>query len=140
MFRTERTYVKNLQELVDIYIKPGSAPVNVLGGSSKETVVPTSERKVIFGGIESLFSFHKESFLPALEIAAAPLMKSNAELTEADADGQLSLNVAKAMGNMFLKHAAFMRMYSSYIKFVSVFALISVLTLCLATLTTPYNE
>ncbi|KAJ7071315.1 hypothetical protein C8F01DRAFT_1317018, partial [Mycena amicta] len=112
---TERTYVQGLQELVDIYIKPGSAPVNVLGSSSKETVVPASERKVIFGGIESLFSFHKESFLPALEIAAAPLMKSNAELVEADADGQLSLSVAKAIGNMFLKHAAFMRMYSSYI-------------------------
>ncbi|KAF7319907.1 DH domain-containing protein [Mycena kentingensis (nom. inval.)] len=112
---TERTYVKGLQELVDIYIKPGSAPVNVLGGSSKETTVPASERKVIFGGIESLFSFHKESFLPALEIAAAPLMKSNAELAEADADGQLSLNVAKAIGSMFLKHAAFMKMYSSYI-------------------------
>ncbi|KAK7064461.1 DH domain-containing protein [Favolaschia claudopus] len=112
---TERTYVKGLQELVDIYIKPGAAPVNVLGGSSKETVVPASERKIVFSGVESLFSFHKESFLPALEIAAAPLMRSSAELAEADADGQLSLTVAKAIGNMFLKHAAFMKMYSSYI-------------------------
>ncbi|KAJ7919155.1 hypothetical protein B0H13DRAFT_2231022 [Mycena leptocephala] len=110
-----RTYVKGLQELVDIYIKPGAAPVNVLGGSSKDTVVPAAERKVVFGGIDALFSFHKESFLPALEIAAAPLMKSSAELAEADADGQLSLNVAKAIGSMFLKHAAFMKMYSSYI-------------------------
>ncbi|KAJ7225815.1 hypothetical protein GGX14DRAFT_531499 [Mycena pura] len=112
---TERTYVKGLQELVELYIKPGSVPVNVLGSSGKETVVPASERKIVFGGIESLFSFHKDSFLPALEVAAAPLMKSNAELLEADADGQLSLSVAKAIGNMFLKHAAFMRMYSSYI-------------------------
>ncbi|KAJ7462668.1 hypothetical protein B0H11DRAFT_89701 [Mycena galericulata] len=112
---TERTYVKGLQELVDIYIKPGAAPVNVLGGSSKDTVVPASERKIVFGGIDALFSFHKESFLPALEMAAAPLMKSSAELLEADADGQLSLNVAKAIGSMFLKHAAFMKMYSSYI-------------------------
>ncbi|KAJ7783474.1 hypothetical protein DFH07DRAFT_995611 [Mycena maculata] len=112
---TERTYVKGLQELVDIYIKPGAAPVNVLGGSSKDTVVPASERKIVFGGIDALFSFHKESFLPALEIAAAPLMKTSAELLEADADGQLSLTVAKAIGSMFLKHAAFMKMYSSYI-------------------------
>ncbi|KAJ7630666.1 hypothetical protein FB45DRAFT_793282 [Roridomyces roridus] len=112
---TERTYVKGLAELVDIYIKPGAAPVNVLGGSSKETVVPASERKIVFGGIDALFSFHKESFLPALEIAAAPVMKSSAELMEADADGQLSLTVAKAIGNMFLKHTAFMKMYSSYI-------------------------
>ncbi|KAJ7492899.1 hypothetical protein FB451DRAFT_1336695 [Mycena latifolia] len=112
---TERTYVKGLQELVDIYIKPGAAPVNVLGASSKDTVVPAPERKIVFGGIDALFSFHKDSFLPALEIAAAPLMKSSAELLEADADGQLSLTVAKAIGSMFLKHAAFMRMYSSYI-------------------------
>ncbi|KAJ7139844.1 hypothetical protein C8R44DRAFT_765562 [Mycena epipterygia] len=112
---TERTYVKGLQELVDIYIKPGAAPVNVLGGSSKDTVVPASERKIVFGGIDALFSFHKDSFLPALEMAAAPLMKPTPELLEADADGQLSLNVAKAIGSMFLKHAAFMKMYSSYI-------------------------
>ncbi|KAJ7130078.1 hypothetical protein C8R43DRAFT_670583 [Mycena crocata] len=112
---TERTYVKGLQELVDIYIKPGAAPVNVLGGSSKDTVVPASERKIVFGGVDALFSFHKDSFLPALESAAAPLMKTTAELLEADADGQLSLTVAKAIGSMFLKHAAFMKMYSSYI-------------------------
>ena len=115
---TERTYVKGLHELVDIYIKPACVPVNILSGvgSSKDTVVPASERKVVFGGIEALFSFHKDSFLPALEVAAAPLMKSSTELQVADADGQLSLNVVKAVGSMFLKHAAFMKMYSSYIK------------------------
>ncbi|KAJ6601233.1 hypothetical protein DFH09DRAFT_900867, partial [Mycena vulgaris] len=86
---TERTYVKGLQELVDIYIKPGAAPVNVLGGSTKDTVVPVSERKIVFGGIDALFSFHKDNFLPALEIAAAPLMKPSAELLEADADAEL---------------------------------------------------
>ncbi|KAF8898532.1 hypothetical protein BD779DRAFT_1484423 [Infundibulicybe gibba] len=114
---TERTYVKGLQELVDIYIKPSCVPVNLLSGvgTSKDTLLPASERRVVFGGIDALFSFHKESFLPALEIAAAPIMRPSSELQEADADGQLSLSVAKAVGNMFLKHAAFMRMYSSYI-------------------------
>lgn len=114
---TERTYVKGLQELVDIYIKPASISVNLLSGvgSGKDTVVPASERKIVFGGIDALFSFHKDSFLPALEVAAAPLMKPSAELQAADHDGQLSLNVAKAVGNIFLKHAAFMKMYSSYI-------------------------
>ncbi|KAK0456257.1 hypothetical protein EV421DRAFT_1895502 [Armillaria borealis] len=112
---TERTYVRGLQELMDIYIKPGCAPVNMLtGGSSKETIVPPSERKVVFNGVDALFSFHKESFLPSLEVAAAPLMKPKAD-QDADADGQLSLNVAKAVGNIFVKHAAFMKMYSSYI-------------------------
>ena len=103
---------------MDIYIKPGCVPLNILSGvgTSKDTVVPASERKVVFGGIDALFSFHKDSFLPALEVAAAPLMKSSAELQVADVDGQLSLDVVRAVGNMFLKHAAFMKMYSSYIK------------------------
>lgn len=115
--RTERTYVKGLQELVDIYIKPGSVPLTMLSGvgSTKDTIVPSSERKVVFSGIDALFSFHKESFLPALESAAAPLIGTPNSKT-VDADGQLSLEVAKAVGNMFLKHAAFMKMYSSYIK------------------------
>lgn len=116
--RTERTYVKGLQELMDIYIKPSAAPVNLLSGvgSSKDTVVPAADRRVVFSGVEALFSFHKESFLPALEHAAAPLMKPTAALKEADADGQLSMDVSKAVAGMFLKHAAFMRMYSTYIK------------------------
>ncbi|KAF8640452.1 hypothetical protein AX17_000116 [Amanita inopinata Kibby_2008] len=114
---TERTYVQGLQELVDIYIKPAAVPVNILSGvgTSKESIVPSPERKIVFGGLEALFSFHKDSFLPALEIAAAPLMGPAANLQEADADGQLSLKVTKDVGNMFLKHAAFMKMYSTYI-------------------------
>ncbi|KAG6845969.1 hypothetical protein H0H87_011017 [Tephrocybe sp. NHM501043] len=114
---TERTYVKGLQELMDIYIKPGCDAVNILSGvgSNKDTVVPTTDRKVVFGGIDALFSFHNDSFLPALEIAAAPLMKSPEQIQQVDIDGQLSLDVVKAVGSMFLKHAAFMKMYSSYI-------------------------
>ncbi|KAF8633990.1 hypothetical protein AX15_001166 [Amanita polypyramis BW_CC] len=114
---TERTYVQGLQELVDIYIKSAAVPVNILSGvgTMKDTVVPASERKIVFGGLEALFSFHKDSFLPALEFAAAPLMRPAAELQETDAHGHLSLKVAKDVGNMFLKHAAFMKMYSTYI-------------------------
>ncbi|TFK57379.1 hypothetical protein OE88DRAFT_1651074 [Heliocybe sulcata] len=114
---TERTYVKGLQELVDIYVKPACAPANVLSGvgSNKETVIPSGERKIVFGGLEALFSFHKESFLPALEKAAAPLLKSGPALAEADADGRLSSDVARSVAGIFLAHAAFMRMYSTYI-------------------------
>ncbi|KAI6044998.1 hypothetical protein EDC04DRAFT_2865486 [Pisolithus marmoratus] len=114
---TERTYVKGLQELVDIYVKPSAAPVNLIGGvgSSKETVIPPSERKIVFSGVEALFSFHKESFLPALEMAAAPLMKNLEPGEEPDPDGQLSVEVTQAVADTFLKHAAFMKMYSSYI-------------------------
>ncbi|KAH7915350.1 hypothetical protein BJ138DRAFT_1141928 [Hygrophoropsis aurantiaca] len=114
---TERTYVKGLQELVDIYIKPSSAPVNLISGvgSGKDTVIPAPERKIVFGGIEALFSFHKESFLPALEKAASPLMRKPSEGEELDPDGQLSIDVTKAVASIFLGHAAFMKMYSSYI-------------------------
>lgn len=113
---TERTYAKGLQELVDIYIKPSAAPVNLISGvGSRETVIPQPERKIVFSGVEALFSFHKESFLPALEMAAAPLMKNPAPGEELDPDGQLSVEVTKAMADTFLKHAAFMKMYSSYI-------------------------
>jgi RhoGEF domain len=108
--------VRGLQELVDIYVTPASVPVNVLTGAGKETVIPTPERKMVFGGLDSLFSFHKESFLPALEAAAAPLMRRAEEVAEADKDGKLSLNVARVVANSFVSHAAFMRMYSSYIK------------------------
>ena len=59
--------MNGLQELVDIYIKPAATPANLLGGvglSSKEMVVPPAERRVVFGGIDALFSFHQENFPP----------------------------------------------------------------------------
>ncbi|KAL1694765.1 hypothetical protein GGG16DRAFT_122122 [Schizophyllum commune] len=115
---TERTYVKGLHELMDIYIKPASQHANMLTGvgSNKDpAIVPAPERKIVFGGVEALCSFHKDIFLPALEVAAAPVLVNPSVLEEADSDGQLSMNVARAVGNTFLRHAAFMRMYSTYI-------------------------
>lgn len=101
---------------MDIYIKPACASVTVLSGvsSTKENVVPAPERKIVFGAVDALISFHKESFLPSLEKAVAPLMKPEAD--KADVDGQLSLSVAISVGEIFWKYAAFMRMYSTYIK------------------------
>ncbi|KAH9944438.1 uncharacterized protein BXZ73DRAFT_87334 [Epithele typhae] len=109
---TEKTYVKQLQELVDIYIKPATATITILSGVSqiKDTVVPSTDRKIVFGGLESLYYFHKESFLPALERAAHPLaIPSNAE------DARISLDVARHVANTFTSHAAFMKMYSTSI-------------------------
>ncbi|KAH9849822.1 hypothetical protein C2E23DRAFT_838532 [Lenzites betulinus] len=113
---TERTYVKGLQELVDIYIRPASAPVNGLGGvgQRQDTIVPAQERKIVFSGLEALFYFHRESFLPALERASAPLLEP-AQAPQGDNDGQLSLYVARDVANTFVSHAAFMKMYSTYI-------------------------
>lgn len=101
---------------MDIYIKPAATPVNLLSGvaSGKDTVVPAAERKVVFGGIDALYSFHHDSFLPALEKAAAPLFKPGFQ--DSDTDGSVSAEVARLVGDIFVKHAAFMKMYSSYIK------------------------
>lgn len=101
--------------MVDIYIKPAAAAVNVLSGVG-HTAVPSTERKVVFSGLEALFSFHKESFLPALERVTAPLMLPASDLDLVDADGQTSLEVARQVAQTFVSHAAFMRMYSTYIK------------------------
>ena len=107
--------MKGMQELVDIYVKPAAAPLNVLSGVG-HSAVPSAERKIVFGGLEALHSFHKESFLPALERAAAPLMQLNSDRPDADADGSLSLDVARQVAQIFVSHAAFMKMYSTYIK------------------------
>ncbi|KAG8824856.1 hypothetical protein FRC19_000967 [Serendipita sp. 401] len=107
---TERTYVKLLTELVEIYVKPASVPATGIANvSSKETVVPATERKVVFNGLESLLSFHKDSFLPSLEQASQTLDASD------DGDGRASAQAANKVAQVFVSHAAFMRMYSTYI-------------------------
>ncbi len=73
--------------------------------------MPIQERKIVFGGLEALFYFHRESFLPALERAASALLDIQGEV-----DGQRSLDVARDVANTFVSHAAFMKMYSTYIK------------------------
>lgn len=78
--------------------------------STKETIVPPTERKIVFNGLESLLSFHKESFLPSLEKAYQILESSS------DADGKSSAEAAVKVAQVFVSHAAFMRMYSTYIK------------------------
>ncbi|KAH8979839.1 GrfA protein [Lactarius akahatsu] len=114
---TERRYVRGLQELIDIYIKPAAAPVNLLGGvrSTKETVIPAEERRIVFSGLDSLFSFHKDIFLPSLELAADSALRSLPRRLEEEAEGTLSANAARGIARTFVSHAAFMRMYSTYI-------------------------
>ncbi|GBE78268.1 hypothetical protein SCP_0111510 [Sparassis crispa] len=117
IIETERTYVKGLQELVDIYITPAAFSVNVLSGVSQrqETVVPVAERKIVFSGLESLFFFHKQNLLPALEHVSAPLLAPKQDSSQHDVDGSQSLDVARQVAQTFVAHAAFMKMYSTYI-------------------------
>jgi len=109
--RTERTYVNQLKELVEIYVTPAAAPVTGIANvSTKETVVPAAERKIVFNGLESLLSFHHASFLPSLEKAYKTIEGVD------DVDGQASIQAAIKVAQVFVSHAAFMRMYSTYIK------------------------
>lgn len=122
--RTERTYVQGLCELIDIYVKPAAVPINTLGNAvagTKETVVPQQERKMVFNGLDSLHSFHTQSFLPALERAAQPLVRDKQDkLAKVEADSEVpaetSMDAAVAVAQVFVSHAAFMKMYSTYIK------------------------
>lgn len=110
--KTERTYVSQLQELIDIYVKPATEPATGTFGtqSSKETVIPASERRIVFNGLESLYQFHKDAFLPALERAIAPLKESTEDPT-----GDVSSSVASQIAMVFVSQAAFMRLYQTYI-------------------------
>ena len=107
IYETERTYVRGLGELVTIYVKQGSLPVAGKGG---ETVVPLSERKIVFGGVDSILNIHRDNFLPSLETAVKGLLEG-----KDDSDGQLSIQTAHQVGNVFRTYSAYMKQYSSYI-------------------------
>jgi len=49
---TEKSYLKGLQELCDIYIVAGSVPVSSNSGR-KDTVLPGAERRAVFGNVVS---------------------------------------------------------------------------------------
>ena len=75
--------------------------MNALTGGSKETVVPAIECKIVFSCLEVLFSFHKESFPPALEKAAGSVMQPLELLADAYKDRATSVNAARTVGNCY---------------------------------------
>lgn len=50
IIETERTYLRGLQELCDIYVAAGSVPVSSSSGR-KDSVLPGAERRAVFGNI-----------------------------------------------------------------------------------------
>ncbi|KAF9938796.1 hypothetical protein BGZ67_010346 [Mortierella alpina] len=54
---TERTYVEGLKGLVEIYLTPALQ------------VMPSSDHKAVFSNARSIYTFHTDHFLPALEKA-----------------------------------------------------------------------
>lgn len=107
--RTERTYVRGLGELVAIYVKPASQLVNP-GKAQTETVVPAAERKIVFGGIESILTIHRDNLLPALERVIRHLLEG-----QDDEEGALSSKTAHDVGDVFRTYIAYMKQYSAYI-------------------------
>ncbi|ORY42449.1 hypothetical protein BCR35DRAFT_41254 [Leucosporidium creatinivorum] len=104
---TEKSYLKGLQELCDIYIVAGSVPVNSNSGR-KDTVLPGAERRAVFGNVEAIRDFHEKIFLPdlleAVQSSPAPSLPS------ADTSA-----VARDVARVFVRHAAFLKIYSSYV-------------------------
>ncbi|EPQ29178.1 uncharacterized protein PFL1_03465 [Pseudozyma flocculosa PF-1] len=109
--RTEETYVRGLQELVEIYVKPAQLPADGQGGAP---VVPQSEQRAVFGNVEAILRFHAEVFLPALRSAARPLLDGKLDHT-ADGSSDFTAAVAESVASVFTHHAAFFKMYMSYI-------------------------
>lgn len=73
-------------------------------------MIPLVERRVVFNGLESLHKFHKDTLLPSFERALTPLEGTD------DKIGDVSASVASQLAMAFVSHAAFMKMYSTYIK------------------------
>lgn len=107
IYETEKTYVRGLSELVSIYVKPASMAVS---SSKNETIIPVAERKVVFGGVESVLVIHRDNFLPALEKVVRPLLDNGD-----DPEGALSARTAHQVGEVFRTYIAYMKQYSTYI-------------------------
>lgn len=92
---------------MEIYVKPAS---QLVSKGDSETVVPANERKIVFGGLEGILQFHRQSFLPALEKAAGLVSDTTSTCKETN-----SQDTAMHVANVFKLYHPFMRQYSSYI-------------------------
>jgi hypothetical protein len=109
IYETERTYVRGLGELVSIYVKPAGQPINP-GKAQSETMIPLAERKIVFGGIESILTIHRDNLLPSLERAVKDLLENGD-----DESGNKSRDTAHTVGEVFRTYIAYMKQYSTYI-------------------------
>ncbi|KAG0145985.1 hypothetical protein CROQUDRAFT_78172 [Cronartium quercuum f. sp. fusiforme G11] len=155
---TEKSYIRGLRELQDIYIASAIAMGTNGIGKEKEAVVPASERKVVFGNVEAIIGFHVEVLLPDLQevmdrliekqlalnipsivshkakgaSVASRINKKNGEISVMIADanledetiverkkveinGELIKAAAEEIAKVFIRHAAFLKLYSTYI-------------------------
>ncbi|KAH8919815.1 Dbl homology domain-containing protein, partial [Atractiella rhizophila] len=110
---SERTYLRQLKEMVDIYVKEAEKEVAVSSTGKKEPVVPIAERRTIFGNIDNIIHFHESVFLPNLESAVEILfIKRKAGDT---VDTAFIRFMADQVARVFTQHSAFFKLYAPYI-------------------------
>lgn len=108
---TEESYLRGLQELCDIYVKPARVP----DPSNGQPVLTPQDHRAVFNNVEGLLQFHQGAFLPSLRHAADALFTSEGTEMDPEQDAQLTARAAEAVAGVFCKHAAFFRMYSTYV-------------------------
>jgi hypothetical protein len=114
---TEMTYVRNLRELIDLYVIPAAQ----LDSVTQLPIVPLHDRRQVFGNIEGILHFHSEAFAPALhEAAQCALDAYETAASEKDAIAYekfqtLTARAAEQVARTFERHAAFFRMYAAYV-------------------------
>ncbi|OZJ06690.1 hypothetical protein BZG36_00422 [Bifiguratus adelaidae] len=89
---TERSYVRGLEDLIEIYLAPCRA------------ALPSDEVKAVFCNIENILMLHKTYLLPTVESEVA-------QLSKAQNNGVDNCN----MGKVFLEMVPYLKMYSFYI-------------------------
>lgn len=129
---TEKSYIKGLKELHDIYITSASLMVSSSIGKEKEPMVPPAERKVVFNNVEAIIGFHVDVLLPDFEEVMDRLRQKQSGIATADMnepastgedlsrrrqeiDSQLTNFAAEELARVFIRHAAFLKLYSTYI-------------------------
>lgn len=129
---TEKSYIKGLKELYDIYITSASLMVSSSIGKEKEPMVPPAERKVVFNNVEAIIGFHVDVLLPDFQEVMDRLRQKQSGIATADmdesastgedllrrrqeVDSQLTNFAAEELARVFIRHAAFLKLYSTYI-------------------------
>lgn len=130
---TEKSYIKGLKELYDIYITSASSMVSSSIGKEKEPMVPPAERKIVFNNVEAIIGFHVDVLLPDFQEVMDRLRQKQTGIATPDSselagpnaneisskrqeiEGQLTSIAAEELARVFIRHAAFLKLYATYI-------------------------
>ncbi|KAI9608620.1 hypothetical protein H4Q26_004805 [Puccinia striiformis f. sp. tritici PST-130] len=104
---TEKSYIKGLKELSDIYITSASLMVSGSIGKEKEPVVPPAERKVVFN--------NKQSAIAMADFKEPASGSDELSKRRQETESQLTNFAAEELARVFIRHAAFLKLYSTYI-------------------------